>query len=179
MGANWAANDPAILLTYANDPFPLTGMKMPTFVVRIVPFEGFDEAGTVFDQRLMRALMLGLPRLAEGKWLDSSPSSSASLSTGPIRLASSRKSSADGLTGLSVDRGDQGTEGRPNPLQALLDQTLEAYDPYMEDKRIFDTSKSGPIIERRGLRFPRFDYSMFERGMSYAIGAAWGAKLIK
>jgi FAD/FMN-containing dehydrogenase len=33
VGAEWAANDPAILVTYANDPFPLADMKMPRYVV--------------------------------------------------------------------------------------------------------------------------------------------------
>ena len=33
VGDEWATNDPAILLTYANDPFPLAGMKMPRCVV--------------------------------------------------------------------------------------------------------------------------------------------------
>ncbi|WP_045222738.1 FAD-binding oxidoreductase [Desulfonatronum thioautotrophicum] len=33
VGGQWATNDPAILLTYANDPFPLAGPRMPRFVV--------------------------------------------------------------------------------------------------------------------------------------------------
>jgi len=33
VGPEWAANDPAILLTYANDPFPLADMQMPRYVV--------------------------------------------------------------------------------------------------------------------------------------------------
>ena len=33
VGAEWATNDPAVLVTYANDPFPLAGMKMPRYVV--------------------------------------------------------------------------------------------------------------------------------------------------
>ena len=33
VGAVWATNDPAILVTYANDPFPLADMKMPRYVV--------------------------------------------------------------------------------------------------------------------------------------------------
>jgi hypothetical protein len=33
VGTDWAANDPAILLTYADDPFPLAGPKMPSYVV--------------------------------------------------------------------------------------------------------------------------------------------------
>jgi hypothetical protein len=33
VGPEWATNDPAILVTYANDPFPLAGMRMPRYVV--------------------------------------------------------------------------------------------------------------------------------------------------
>jgi hypothetical protein len=32
-GEQWATNDPAILVTYADDPFPLKGMQMPAYVV--------------------------------------------------------------------------------------------------------------------------------------------------
>jgi hypothetical protein len=33
VGWKWASNDPAILVTYANDPFPLAEMRMPRYVV--------------------------------------------------------------------------------------------------------------------------------------------------
>jgi hypothetical protein len=33
VGTEWATNDPAVLVTYANDPFPLADMKMPRYVV--------------------------------------------------------------------------------------------------------------------------------------------------
>jgi hypothetical protein len=33
VGKEWAANDPAILLTYADDPFPLKERQMPAYVV--------------------------------------------------------------------------------------------------------------------------------------------------
>ncbi|OPY78193.1 MAG: putative FAD-linked oxidoreductase [Syntrophorhabdus sp. PtaU1.Bin153] len=33
VGHEWASNDPAILLTYSNDPFPLADMQMPRYVV--------------------------------------------------------------------------------------------------------------------------------------------------
>jgi FAD/FMN-containing dehydrogenase len=33
VGAEWATNDPAVLVTYANDPFPLADMRMPRYVV--------------------------------------------------------------------------------------------------------------------------------------------------
>jgi len=33
VGSEWATNDPAVLVTYANDPFPLADMLMPRYVV--------------------------------------------------------------------------------------------------------------------------------------------------
>jgi hypothetical protein len=33
VGERWATNDPAVLVSYANDPCPLTEMKMPAYVV--------------------------------------------------------------------------------------------------------------------------------------------------
>lgn len=33
VGHDWASNDPAILFTYADDPFPLAGIRMPRYVV--------------------------------------------------------------------------------------------------------------------------------------------------
>jgi hypothetical protein len=33
VGDEWATNDPAILFTYADDPFPLAGIQMPRYVV--------------------------------------------------------------------------------------------------------------------------------------------------
>jgi hypothetical protein len=33
VGEEWATNDPAILVTYADDPFPLAGVQMPHYVV--------------------------------------------------------------------------------------------------------------------------------------------------
>ncbi|RJR50767.1 MAG: FAD-binding oxidoreductase [Desulfobacteraceae bacterium] len=33
VGLEWASNDPAVLLTYSNDPFPLASMRMPRYVV--------------------------------------------------------------------------------------------------------------------------------------------------
>jgi FAD binding domain len=33
VGEEWASNDPAILLTYAHDPFPLAAVRMPRYVV--------------------------------------------------------------------------------------------------------------------------------------------------
>ena len=55
VGPSWASNDPAILWTYADDPFPLAGPQMPRYVV--LPGSRDETAAIV---RLANALGLGL-----------------------------------------------------------------------------------------------------------------------
>jgi hypothetical protein len=45
VGAQWATNDPAILVSYSNDPCPLTPMQMPRYVV--MPKTKAEVAGIV------------------------------------------------------------------------------------------------------------------------------------
>ncbi len=59
VGAEWATNDPAVLITYANDPFPLADMRMPRYVV--LPGKREEVAAVV---RL--ANDLGLPYVVRG-----------------------------------------------------------------------------------------------------------------
>jgi nucleoside-diphosphate-sugar epimerase len=64
-----------------------------------------------------------------------------------------------------------------NPLEALYDQYVEAYAPYMKDVRTFETAASGPILEKRGIVCPEFDYGVFSRCMDFAVRTGWGARL--
>ncbi len=59
VGAEWATNDPAVLITYANDPFPLADLKMPRYVV--LPGER-EEVGAA----VRLANELGLPYVVRG-----------------------------------------------------------------------------------------------------------------
>ncbi len=59
VGAEWATNDPAVLVTYANDPFPLADMMMPRYVA--LPGNRDEVAAVV---RL--ANTLGLPYAVRG-----------------------------------------------------------------------------------------------------------------
>jgi nucleoside-diphosphate-sugar epimerase len=61
-----------------------------------------------------------------------------------------------------------------NSLEQLFDRYLEAYLPYIKDRRIFLTTKTNPILIHRGIVCPEFDKSMFHRCMSYAIDNDWG-----
>jgi len=59
VGDGWATNDPAVLITYANDPFPLAEMKMPRYVV--LPGSREEVAAVV-----ALANELGLPYVVRG-----------------------------------------------------------------------------------------------------------------
>ncbi len=59
VGPEWATNDPAVLWTYADDPFPLTGPRRPRYVV--LPGSREEVAAIV---RL--AVRLGLPYAVRG-----------------------------------------------------------------------------------------------------------------
>jgi nucleoside-diphosphate-sugar epimerase len=68
--------------------------------------------------------------------------------------------------------------GRPkNALEILFDSYLEVYRPYMQDTRSFDGKNAAPVLEKRGLVCPEFDYGVFARCMDFAVEADWGAKL--
>ena len=58
-GDEWATNDPAILLTYANDPFPLADMQMPGYVVLPGTAEQVSAIVTLANE-------LGLPFVVRG-----------------------------------------------------------------------------------------------------------------
>lgn len=82
-----------------------------------------------------------------------------------------------GLDGIETC-GPEGFDGRPkNALEVLYDSYLEIYRPYMQDTRSFDTANAAPLLEKRGLACPVFDYAMFSRCMDYAVETDWGSKL--
>ena len=89
-GPQWATNDPAILVTYADDPFPLTGRQMPRYVVlpgsrdevsaivslanrKNIPFAIRGNGGSVFGFVFTDGIVLDLNRMRkiefdEGNW---------------------------------------------------------------------------------------------------------------
>jgi nucleoside-diphosphate-sugar epimerase len=69
--------------------------------------------------------------------------------------------------------------GPRNPLETAFDAYLEAYGPYMKDRRTFETGRAGPILKRKGIRCPDFDYDMFARCMTFAVECGWGARLFQ
>jgi hypothetical protein len=82
VGKEWISNDPAILVTYANDPFPLSEMRMPRAVVlpgsadevaevirRVhrdgIPFAVRGSGASVYGQVFSEGLVLDTARMRE------------------------------------------------------------------------------------------------------------------
>ena len=80
VGQSWTTNDPAILLTYANDPYPLAGMQPPRFVAlpgsreevaalvrfavsRGIPYAVRGNGGSVFGFVFSPGLVLDMNRM--------------------------------------------------------------------------------------------------------------------
>ena len=69
-------------------------------------------------------------------------------------------------------------EARPrNTLEILFNGYLEAYGPYMRDKRTFAMDNAQSILAKRAIACPEFDFEIFSRCMNYAVEVDWGAKL--
>jgi nucleoside-diphosphate-sugar epimerase len=82
-----------------------------------------------------------------------------------------------GLAGIEAG-GPETFVARPrNALETLYESYLESYRPYMEDQRIFRSENAAPMLARRGLVCPAFDYDVFARCMAYALEVDWGSKL--
>ncbi|MFO7802764.1 MAG: FAD-dependent oxidoreductase [Desulfovermiculus sp.] len=80
LGSRWVTNDPAVLLTYANDPYPLAGMRMPRFVAmpgtkkevadlvrvaldRDIPYVVRGNGGSVFGFVFSQGLVIDMNRM--------------------------------------------------------------------------------------------------------------------
>jgi nucleoside-diphosphate-sugar epimerase len=81
------------------------------------------------------------------------------------------------IRGIVARPAEELAERSRNPLETVFDSYLEAYGPYMKDRRIFEMKRSEPILRRRGIRCPEFDEEMFTRCMTFAVECGWGAGL--
>jgi nucleoside-diphosphate-sugar epimerase len=82
-----------------------------------------------------------------------------------------------GIAGIrAVPAGDFQKAPR-NPLEMLFETYLEAYQPYIRDRRVFDCRKTEPVLRKRQIFCPDFDFEIFSRCMDYAVAARWGAKV--
>jgi nucleoside-diphosphate-sugar epimerase len=79
------------------------------------------------------------------------------------------------MTGIRACGPEEFKEKPRNPLETLYDHYVEAYGPYMRDTRVFETARSRPILARKGIVCPEFDYEIFARCMNYAVETGWGS----
>ena len=81
------------------------------------------------------------------------------------------------MTGIRACQAEDFKSIPKNALELLFDHYLETYDPYMRDTRIFEMKKCGPILRKRGITCPDFDYDIFARCMNFAVEVNWGSRL--
>lgn len=84
VGPEWVSNDPAILITYANDPFPMSRMRMPRYVTlpgstdeisaiveyaekERIPFAVRGNGSSVYGKVFSEGIVLDMNRLKEIK----------------------------------------------------------------------------------------------------------------
>ena len=93
-------------------------------------------------------------------------------------------STADGIVGEeeSADRGadaasaeDEADEVvQDGPLQTLINSYMDVYYPYFCDRRRFNTSRAGEILDPLGIKCPHLSPAVFKLCMDYAIHTDWG-----
>lgn len=81
------------------------------------------------------------------------------------------------IEGIQPVPRDAFTGAPRNGLEILFDRYIEAYGPYMKDKRVFKNGKTEAILGKRNIACPDFDYEVFSRCMQYAVDVDWGTRL--
>jgi len=81
------------------------------------------------------------------------------------------------IRGVSACPAQEMEEKPRNALEVVFETYLEAYGPYMRDRRIFGTEKVEPILAGKGLRCPELTYDIFKRCLDYAVDCDWGRRL--
>jgi nucleoside-diphosphate-sugar epimerase len=78
------------------------------------------------------------------------------------------------ITGLQAVEAENYPAVPQNSLEILFDRYTEIYRQYMQDERIFDTTRASAILDEKGIKCPDFDYRVFSRCMRYAESVNWG-----
>jgi nucleoside-diphosphate-sugar epimerase len=81
------------------------------------------------------------------------------------------------VSGLHVKSSSRVREQDPRPLDHLFQRYMEPFQPYIEDTRVFDTSRAAHILKPLGIECPVFSHSIFARCMTYALDNNWGRNL--
>jgi nucleoside-diphosphate-sugar epimerase len=78
------------------------------------------------------------------------------------------------ITGLQAVEAENYPAGPQNSLEILFDRYTEIYRQYMQDERMFDTTRASAILDEKGIKCPDFDYRIFSLCMRYAESVNWG-----
>lgn len=81
------------------------------------------------------------------------------------------------IEGIGFSSANDSQPEEKNPLAVLFDRYLEAYTPYIRDRRLFDDRNARAILESKRILCPEFTYEIFARIMKFAVECNWGAKL--
>ncbi len=81
------------------------------------------------------------------------------------------------IRGLSTISDEEISEFDKNALEALVEKHLDTYLPYIQDVRVFRQDKADALLGRETGSCPEFDYTIFERCVSYGIKTNWGKDL--
>lgn len=81
------------------------------------------------------------------------------------------------ITGVRTVERNEFREIQKNAFDLLVAGYIDIYQPYMQDRRTFDSNKANVILEKRGIHCPVFDYETFKRCMGYALDVDWGKSL--
>jgi len=81
------------------------------------------------------------------------------------------------IRGFSTCPAQEMETKRRNALEEVFETYLEAYGPYIRDRRVFGTEKSGLVLESRGIRCPGLTYDIFKKCLDYAVKCGWGSRL--
>jgi nucleoside-diphosphate-sugar epimerase len=83
------------------------------------------------------------------------------------------------ITGVRTVERDEFREIEKNAFDLLVEGYIDIYQPYMQDRRVFDSRKTDRILKKRGIRCSVFDYGIFENCMKYALEVDWGKSFYK
>jgi len=81
------------------------------------------------------------------------------------------------IRGIEPCRPENFGSGPRNAIEMLFGNYLEAYGPYMRDKRTFAMDNARDILAAKGIACPAFDFEIFSRCMKYAVAVDWGGRL--
>ncbi len=81
------------------------------------------------------------------------------------------------LEGVRAVEPDEFLKQPRNGLELLFDSYIRYYGPYMQDRRIFENSRTSAILAGQNISCPEFSYQVFATCMRYAVETDWGRQL--